>query len=236
MVRIKSRYILFSIRFPTQQTIDKAPDPLKNPHFTPPPPAPFKLANNDATRRMNFTNPDLPSPHPRFAPGSAEAAKAWQTTSDGQFLPGGPLANLPPAARKVVMRTPGPAAITSAAVNHAVRDAVNRMFGDLGAGLVKASLSLKYFSEATATGILRVSREHFTLAWAALTLLTEIAGTPVLVTVQHVSGTMKKCERAGIALDREMARVLEFELKREGYEATRKARGVGFAAERFVVQ
>ncbi|KAK9478501.1 ribonuclease P/MRP protein subunit [Lipomyces japonicus] len=124
--------------------------------------------------------------------------------SDLNFYPGGSLANLKRKQANeseitMIMNRPGPVEVTSNSVNAAMRDSINRNFGDLGAGLVRASVSLKYFSQATSTGIVRVSRDHYRIVWAALTLLNEIGNNKVVVSVIHVSGTIKKCENALIA-------------------------------------
>jgi len=57
---------------------------------------------------------------------------------------------------------------------------------------------VKYFSPTTSTGILRCPREHHRLVWAALTLIKEILGKPVVIRVVRVSGTIKKAEQEGI--------------------------------------
>jgi ribonuclease P/MRP protein subunit POP5 len=53
---------------------------------------------------------------------------------------------------------------------------------------------VKYFSPTTSTGIVRVGREQYRLVWAALTFLKEIKGQPCIISVVHVSGTIKKAE------------------------------------------
>lgn len=46
---------------------------------------------------------------------------------------------------------------------------------------------------------MRCAREHFRIVWAALTLLREVGGRAAVVRVVHVSGTIKKVERAAVA-------------------------------------
>ncbi|KAK9469584.1 ribonuclease P/MRP protein subunit [Lipomyces arxii] len=135
--------------------------------------------------------------------------KKQKALSDGNILPGGTEGNLQPDMRTVLEKRPSPDVITQRALNAAIRDIVNRSFGDLGAGLVRASISLKYFSPATSTGIIRVSRDHFQMVWAALTLLNEIAGVDVIVSVDHVSGTMRKCERFAMTKDASLIRQVD---------------------------
>lgn len=50
----------------------------------------------------------------------------------------------------------------------------------------------------TSTGILRVSRDHVRLAWAALSYINEIDGRKTVIRITRVSGTIKKCEIAAI--------------------------------------
>lgn len=90
---------------------------------------------------------------------------------------------------------------------HAVKASISTNFGTQGDGQVKSTLAIKYFSPRTSTGILRVARDHFRIVWAALAYLTEIEGKRVVVRVIRVSGTIKKCEQAAIARDKQ---VIEF--------------------------
>lgn len=56
---------------------------------------------------------------------------------------------------------------------------------------------VKYLSNPTSTFILRVNREHFRLAWAALTFMDHVPvkdGKPCIFRVVRVSGTIRKVE------------------------------------------
>lgn len=57
-------------------------------------------------------------------------------------------------------------------------------------------------------GIVRISRDHFRLLWAALTLIRSINGEACIVTVDHVSGTMKKVEQTIIEQDKQALRIV----------------------------
>ncbi|GAA5938061.1 RNA-binding protein POP5 [Sporobolomyces koalae] len=94
-------------------------------------------------------------------------------------------------------------AITESAMIHLLRDSLSVNFGDVGAGEVGGTFSIKYLSPSTMTMIIRVSREHYQTLWASLTLLRKIGGKPVIVRVTHVSGTIRKVQHAAIRLDRE---------------------------------
>ncbi|KAI5809964.1 ribonucleases P/MRP protein subunit POP5 [Peziza echinospora] len=94
-----------------------------------------------------------------------------------------------------------------------IRDNVVMQFGDWGSGMT-SSMSVKYFSPQTSTGIVRCSREHHHLVWAALTLIREIHGQPVVLRVVRVSGTIKKAETEGVKRARnEIKLVREMQLQ-----------------------
>jgi ribonuclease P/MRP protein subunit POP5 len=66
---------------------------------------------------------------------------------------------------------------------------------------------VKYLSPATSTFILRVSRDHYRIAWAALSLMTSVPvkdGKNCVFRVVRVSGTIKKAEEEAICRAREM--------------------------------
>jgi ribonuclease P/MRP protein subunit POP5 len=65
-----------------------------------------------------------------------------------------------------------------------------------------ANQSVKYFSPATSAGIVRVSRQHFRIVWAALTYINNVAGHNVIIRVVRVSGTIRKCQQAAISMDK----------------------------------
>ncbi|GAA5884106.1 hypothetical protein JCM6882_002142 [Rhodosporidiobolus microsporus] len=96
---------------------------------------------------------------------------------------------------------PSPILNESAIIN-LLRDSLSVNFGDVGAGEVGGTFSIKYLSPSTSTLIIRVSREHYRTLWAALTLLRRIGGQEVVARVIHVSGTIRKTQHAAIAHDR----------------------------------
>ena len=101
-----------------------------------------------------------------------------------------------------------------------IREGVAELFGDYGSGMIASSLqgisnssthtvlrarananSVKYFSPATSTAIIRVSRDHLRLVWSALAFTTHLP-KPVdqacVMQVARVSGTIKKAEEEAI--------------------------------------
>ncbi|KAL1877847.1 hypothetical protein VTK73DRAFT_8374 [Phialemonium thermophilum] len=87
----------------------------------------------------------------------------------------------------------------------AIRTQVALLFGDFGAGAVERGLQVKYLSLATSTFILRISRAHYRLVWAALTFMDRVpgphgssTGRPCIFRVVRVSGTIRKVEKEAI--------------------------------------
>ncbi|KAK9447496.1 ribonuclease P/MRP protein subunit [Limtongia smithiae] len=192
MVRHKSRYLMFRLHYPILPASENV--------------LPTRERGMTVAQRVKI---GAQMGKRVSSAGTAGVGGGTVYHSDGNFLPGGREANLDEPSRIMLFHRPSPAAVTLIAVQAAVRDCVNRSFGDLGAGLVRATLAMKYFSPATSTGIIRVARDHFRIVWAALTLLTEIEGVRVVATVEHVSGTMRKCEKVVIQKNREITRAAQ---------------------------
>ncbi|BGP20664.1 hypothetical protein JCM10213_001090 [Rhodosporidiobolus nylandii] len=95
-----------------------------------------------------------------------------------------------------------PPSLSEGAIIGLLRDSLNVNFGDVGAGEVGGTFSVKYLSPQTSTLIIRVSREHYRTLWAALTLLRRVGGQECVARVVHVSGTIRKTQHAAIAHDR----------------------------------
>lgn len=102
---------------------------------------------------------------------------------------------------------------------------IANLFGDYGSGAVSESIAgntealcqirrsadifftVKYLSPATSTFILRVSRQHYRIAWAALSLMTSVPvkdGKNCVFRVVRVSGTIRKAEEEAIRRAREL--------------------------------
>lgn len=96
------------------------------------------------------------------------------------------------------IRRPSPSDIDARILTRLLRDTIELNFGDCGTGSIASTISIKYFSNATSTGILRVGRDHFRLAWGALSYISHIGDHRVVINVKRVSGTIKKCEQAAI--------------------------------------
>jgi ribonuclease P/MRP protein subunit POP5 len=60
---------------------------------------------------------------------------------------------------------------------------------------------VKYLSQATSTFILRISRDHYRLVWAALSFMHKLPfkdGRPCVYRVVRVSGTIRKVEEEAV--------------------------------------
>ncbi|KND87878.1 Ribonuclease P/MRP protein subunit POP5 [Tolypocladium ophioglossoides CBS 100239] len=95
--------------------------------------------------------------------------------------------------------------LTPPALLKAIRAEVAQMFGDYGSGALEGHLSVKYLSLATSTFILRCSRSHYQMLWAALTFMDHVPvkdGQPCIFRVVRVSGTMRKASEEAIRQSR----------------------------------
>ncbi|KAL2160431.1 hypothetical protein VTH06DRAFT_1604 [Thermothelomyces fergusii] len=97
----------------------------------------------------------------------------------------------------------------------AIRHEVAALFGDCGSGAVERSLQVKYLSPATSTFILRVSRAHYRLVWAALAFMGRVPvrdGRPCVFRVVRVSGTMRKAEEEAVRRARRLVQAARDEM------------------------
>ncbi|ODV83505.1 hypothetical protein CANARDRAFT_191358, partial [[Candida] arabinofermentans NRRL YB-2248] len=84
-----------------------------------------------------------------------------------------------------------------------IRSSLSLNFGDIGAASA-VSMSLKYFSNKTSTGIIRINRDNYRYIIGALTLIDEIGGEKVIVRCVSVSGSIKKCEDKSVEISKRM--------------------------------
>lgn len=96
--------------------------------------------------------------------------------------------------------------VTSKLLLDTLRQQIAYNFGDQGSGLVASSLAIRYFSAATSTGIVRIGRDHYRMAWAALTFIRDIAGRECVISVRRVSGTIKNAEKEILRRDKHVLR------------------------------
>lgn len=117
----------------------------------------------------------------------------------------------------LLFNAPSASHITSSTLLILLRTQISILFGDYGSGVLASGLSIKYFSNATSTIIVRCPRAHFRLAWAALTFVTELPaarkggadGERCVFRVIRVSGTIRKVEEAAVRRARRMISVVQ---------------------------
>jgi len=101
----------------------------------------------------------------------------------------------------VSFRRPSSDKLNAQLLARMIRDGVADLFGDYGSGMIASSLVVKYLSTATSTAIIRVSRAHYRLVWAALSFVTRLP-RPIdqafVIQVVRVSGTIRKAEEEAI--------------------------------------
>ncbi|KAI2466242.1 Rpp14 family protein [Annulohypoxylon bovei var. microspora] len=118
------------------------------------------------------------------------------------------LGNRPDLPDVVVINQPTTDQLNQAALLRGIRAEIANLFGDYGSGSVEGgNLGVKYFSPATSTFILRISRSSYRLVWTALTFMNSIPiknGKPCIFRVVHVSGTMRKVEEEAIRRARDL--------------------------------
>jgi len=102
----------------------------------------------------------------------------------------------------VPFSAPSRSSVTQKLLYDTIVQQIDYNFGDHGRGLVASSLSVRYFSWATSTGIIRVARDHYRMVWAALTFIRELGGRECMITVRRVSGTIKKAEEELLRRDK----------------------------------
>ncbi|KAI0388000.1 Rpp14/Pop5 family-domain-containing protein [Hypomontagnella monticulosa] len=75
----------------------------------------------------------------------------------------------------VVVNQPTTDQLNPAALLRGIRAEVAGLFGDYGSGALEGgNLGVKYFSHATSTFILRISRASYRLVWTALTFMNSV--------------------------------------------------------------
>ncbi|CAG8437107.1 2275_t:CDS:2 [Funneliformis mosseae] len=99
--------------------------------------------------------------------------------------------------------------LSSKDVYSAIKDSIKTNFGDYGVGCVAASLNVKYFSPFTNIGVLRVSRDHYHIAWGAMTFISQIKTKNCLLRVLYLGATIKQCQLSAIDYDRDQILLLK---------------------------
>ncbi|KAI0010023.1 Rpp14 family protein [Xylariaceae sp. FL0662B] len=140
----------------------------------------------------------------------------------------------------VVVNQPTTDQLTPAFLLRAIRAEIASLFGDYGSGTVEGgSLTVKYFSQATSTFILRTSRSSYRFVWAALTFMNRIPvrnGKSCIFRVVHVSGTMRRAEEEAIRRARDLIFATENGKGEKNDDALGNIFGMGKRPEREVTR
>lgn len=154
------------------------------------------------------------------------------------ILPSSPVSAKQKLPEIVQFNQPTPDYLTPSLLIRSIRDQVELLYGEYGAGIAANGLKGKatcihpvdpaywisvvnYLSPATSTAIIRCPYDHFRLIWAALTFMTHLPkpakqaqSKPCVIRVVRVSGTIKKSEQE--AIRRARATILKAKSEAEG--------------------
>lgn len=74
-----------------------------------------------------------------------------------------------------------------------IRDAVIKAYGDYGIGVLRSSLSVKYWNPATNILLIRARRGLHRMVQAAITFVKTISSQDAIFSTLHVGGTIRSC-------------------------------------------
>ncbi|KAI8901406.1 hypothetical protein BC833DRAFT_578042 [Globomyces pollinis-pini] len=97
----------------------------------------------------------------------------------------------------------------------AIKFNIQDLFGDYGAR-ISSTLQVKYYSPYTGLAIIKTGREHSRLVWNAITFITMLKSTPCVITVVHVSGTIKKLQQYAVIFNQKQIDILKSSGKIKG--------------------
>ncbi|KAK6345937.1 hypothetical protein TWF730_010276 [Orbilia blumenaviensis] len=109
------------------------------------------------------------------------------------------------ATQSMTFHSPSSPNLNRASLASLIRSSISHNFGDWGIGQC-GGFAVKYFSPATSTGILRITRDNYRTLWAALTYINEFHGQPAVIKVIRVSGTIRKAEHEAVKVAEEAIR------------------------------
>lgn len=83
-----------------------------------------------------------------------------------------------------------PQNVTAPAILKELRLALERNFGDAGAGTAGGSLAIRYYNPRTGTAILRCARENARVVWASLAMVSHLETTRCRIICKHLAGKL----------------------------------------------
>ncbi|KAK6524513.1 hypothetical protein TWF281_011420 [Arthrobotrys megalospora] len=114
--------------------------------------------------------------------------------------------------QSMTFHSPSPPNLNRTSLASIIRSSISHNFGDWGIGQC-GGFAVKYFSPATSTGILRITRDNYRTLWAALTYIRELFGQPAVIKVIRISGTIRKAELEAVKVAEEAIRRVKRETK-----------------------
>ncbi|GMM36162.1 RNA-binding protein [Saccharomycopsis crataegensis] len=84
------------------------------------------------------------------------------------------------------------------------RDHLQVNFGEFAQGTIAPVLSVRYFSNRTSTGIVKVGRDDVEMVCFAMMCIQKLYGQEVVVSIVRISGTIKKAQDFLIGENKEL--------------------------------
>jgi ribonuclease P/MRP protein subunit POP5 len=101
--------------------------------------------------------------------------------------------------------------ITHNDVVTAIHESLLANFGEYGLAACLPSLQVKYVNGGTGVCVVRSSRKHYRMVWAAITFITEIRKLPLFFNLLDLSGSASACRRTAHQCDSEKLRLLKLD-------------------------
>ncbi|KAJ6831711.1 putative ribonuclease P/MRP protein subunit POP5 isoform X1 [Iris pallida] len=94
-----------------------------------------------------------------------------------------------------------PIIVTEANVSGAIKESIEKNFGECGLAISLGSFQVKYVNSTTKLIIVRVSRDDHQKVWCAITMVRSIQNCPVTFNLLDLSGSIRACRTAALKCD-----------------------------------
>eukprot|EP01114_Cavostelium_apophysatum_P000280 TRINITY_DN10269_c0_g1_i1.p1 TRINITY_DN10269_c0_g1~~TRINITY_DN10269_c0_g1_i1.p1 ORF type:complete len:157 (+),score=28.68 TRINITY_DN10269_c0_g1_i1:69-539(+) len=111
-----------------------------------------------------------------------------------------------------------PEGLTAFHLSNEVKKSVSLNFGEYGAALLLRSLAGKYYNTVTNLAIVRSDRDHHKMTWLALNCINEIWKQRVAITIIHVGGSIKACQKVGAKYDKKLLELSKQDTREDDME------------------
>ncbi|XP_072038750.1 ribonuclease P/MRP protein subunit POP5-like [Amphiura filiformis] len=98
--------------------------------------------------------------------------------------------------------------LKEADVYHAVKGAVEEIYGDYGVGAVMGGLNVKYMNARTNVVLIRVHLHANKILWTSLPFVKKIAKCDCFMKTLHIGGTILSCQKSLLKYNRQQLAVL----------------------------